>query len=244
MNHCGFIRAALLAAVVWQGASVASADFLVQYEMAGQPGDQATTAPTFAAPGTTGVNLTRGPGLTPSAGANSMNSSGWVGPAADDFYSFGFDLGPGTSAIITTLLLATRSSATGPGFVNVLYSADGGPETLIATITQSGTNFSDSMLGLTSPVTVHSDLRIILRSANNTAANGGTVGSAGTLRIGDFSPDNGATFQPISVEGRLVAVPEPSSLALCGPVAVALALAARARRTRRAGGRGERRPTE
>jgi hypothetical protein len=204
--------------VFWCGASVANADFIVQYEMAGQPGDQATTASTLSAVGTTGVNLTRGAGLTPSVGANSMNTSGWVGPNADDFYSFGFNVNPGMRVIVDALRFATRSSATGPGFVNVLYSADNGPETLITTITQSGTNFSDNLLTLASSVTVSSSLRIILRSANNTAANGGAVGSAGTLRIGDYSPDGGQTFNPISVEGRVTtaptSTPEPASALL------------------------------
>jgi hypothetical protein len=230
MNRLGFVRVALLALAPWASASVASAGFLVQYEMTGQPGDQASTAATFSPPGTTGVSLTRGAGLTPSVGANSMNSSGWVGPAADDFYSFGFNVGPGATALVDALRFATRSSATGPGFVNVLFSVDGGPETLITTITQTGTNFSDNLIGLGSPVTVHSSLRILLRSANNTAANGGTVGAAGTLRIGDYSPDNGTTFQPVSVEGSLTLVPEPSSVALCGLGMVALLVAARSHR--------------
>ena len=84
MRRRGIVRATLVAVALAQAAP-ASADFLVPYELAGQPGDQATNPATFAAPGTTGVHLARGPGLTPTAGANSMNSAGWVGPAADDF---------------------------------------------------------------------------------------------------------------------------------------------------------------
>jgi predicted outer membrane repeat protein len=57
-------------------------------------------------------------------------------------------------------------------------------------------------------------LQIILRSANNTAANGGAIAGAGTLRIGDFSPDGGRTFQPITIEGQLRSIPESSSILL------------------------------
>jgi hypothetical protein len=207
---------AVAVAALW-AASAARADIIVGYEMAGQPGNQVATAPTSVAPGALGVDLARGPGLTPSVGNNSMNSSGWVGPATDDFYSFGFDLTPNTTAVVQSLRFATRSSATGPGFVNVLYAADGGPETLIATVTQVGTNFSDNLLTLAAPLTVHDSFRILLRSANNTSANGGTVGSAGTLRIGDYSPDGGRTFDPVTVEGSVqAAVPEPASLTLLG----------------------------
>src|SRR5262245_324926 len=123
MKRRWLLRAALAAALLAAGPAGAPADFLVQYQLAGQPGDQATNPATFAAPGTTGAALVRGPGLTPNAGANSMNSAGWVGPAADDFYSFGFDVAAGPGFLVTGLRLATRSSATGPGFVNILYAA-------------------------------------------------------------------------------------------------------------------------
>ena len=100
----------------------------------------------------------------------------------------------------------------------MLYAADGGPEALITTLSQGNATFSDNLLTLGTPRAVRGGLRIVLRSADNTAANGGTVGAAGTLRVGDYSPDGGQTFQPIAVEGRLApaAVPEPASIVLLG----------------------------
>lgn len=223
MKRRWLLRAASAAVLIACGALGARADFLVQYEMAGQPGSQATTAATFAAVGASGVNLARGPGLTPSDGNNSMNSSGWVGPAADDFYSLGFDVIAGSRFLVTDLTFATRSSATGPGFVNVLYAVDGGPETLITTLTQGNATFLNSQLTLTAAVTVQSSFRVLFRAANNTAANGGTIAAAGTLRIGDYSPDGGGTFQPITVGGRAIAVPEPAGLILLGMGVIGLA---------------------
>ncbi|HVL11118.1 MAG TPA: PEP-CTERM sorting domain-containing protein [Gemmata sp.] len=227
------LRLALALAATWAAAPAADAAFIVQYEMFGEPGDQTSTAPTTSAAGATGVNLTRGPGLSPNIGNNSMNSAGWGGPSADDFYSFGFDLNAGFDATVESIRFATRSSGTGPGFVNVFYSADGGPETLLATITQSGTAFSNNIFDLATPVEVSESFRVILRSANNTSANGGTVGSAGTLRIGDYSPDAGQTFDPIRIDGdvsaELTAVPEPSGLVLAG-IGVAGLIGARRRR--------------
>jgi hypothetical protein len=166
--------------------------------------------------------LSRGAGLTAVLGANSMNSSAWTGPNANDFYVFGFDVNPGLAAYVDELRFATRSSDRGPGFVNVLYSVDGGAETLITTLTQSGTAFSNNLLNFATPLTVTSSLRILLRSANNTSANGDTVLGAGTLRIGDYSPDAGDTFEPISVSGTVV--PEPSSLVLSAAALLAVVL--------------------
>jgi hypothetical protein len=208
--------AAALFALATGYATAARADSLVQYQLGGQPGDQAQTLPTSALTGLTGVALTRGPGLTPSAANNSMSASGWVGPNADDFFQFGFNVTPGNSAVVDSLRFATRSSNTGPGFVNVLYTVDGGPETLITTLTQPGTNFVNSVLTF-APISVNSSFRILLRSANNTSANGGTVAAAGTLRIGDYSPDAGQSFEPVTISGRVLAsatAPESGSLAL------------------------------
>ena len=163
-----------------------------------------------------------------------MNSAGWVGPSADDYYSFGFDLNAGFDATVESIRFATRSSGTGPGSVNVFYSVDGGAETLLGTITQSGTNFSNNFFNLATPVEVGESFRVILRSANNTSANGGTVGSTGTLRIGDYSPDNGGTFNPIQIDGdvsaEVTAVPEPSGLVLAGIGVAGLVGARRQRR--------------
>ena len=210
------LRLALALAATWAAAPAADAAFIVQYEMFGEPGDQTSTAPTTSAAGATGVNLTRGPGLSPNIGNNSMNSAGWGGPSADDFYSFGFDVDAGFDATVESVRFATRSSGTGPGFVNVFYSVDGGAEMLLGTITQTGTNFSNNLFTLATPLDVGESFRVILRSASNTSANGGTVGSAGTLRIGDYSPDNGQTFDPIRIDGEVTAVPEPSGLVLAG----------------------------
>ena len=136
------LRLALALAATWAAAPGANAAFIVQYEMFGEPGTQTFNAPTATAAGATGANLTRGSGLTPNDGDNSMNSRGWVGPDANDFYSFGFDVNAGFDANVESFRFATRSSGTGPGFVNVYYSVDGGAETLLGTITQSGTAFS------------------------------------------------------------------------------------------------------
>ncbi|MFO0959325.1 MAG: hypothetical protein U0800_18150 [Isosphaeraceae bacterium] len=214
MRLMTIFRAFTTATILIALPTLAGADVLVQYELAGQPGTQASNPATFAAAGITGADLVRGPGLTGNAGANSMNTAGWS-TAADDYIRFGFTVTSGAGFTITDLVIATRSSATGPGLMNVLYSVDGGAETLLTTLTQPNALFLDAALTLPS-VAVSSSFAIILRAANNTAANGSPIGTAGTFRVGDYSPDGGATFQPITISGRPRAVPEPAGFVMLG----------------------------
>lgn len=233
-RHGRFAPAAVAAAllvITTGGATAAQAISLVEYAMANEVGNQTTTAPTFSSAGVTGVAMTRGSGLNPQLGAGSMNSSGWDDLNVNDFYSFGFNVSPGSSVFVDSLQLSTRSSATAPGFVNVLYTVDGGPETLLATLTQPNAQFLDSALTFSTPVSVNSSFRIVLRAANSTASNGGTVGSVGTLRISDYN--NGTAFQPVTLLGRITsnaAAPEPGSLLLGATVLIPLAGMIRRRR--------------
>ncbi|MGE3821979.1 MAG: hypothetical protein AB7I30_21405, partial [Isosphaeraceae bacterium] len=176
-------------------ATSARAD-LVRYEMFGEPGNQVSTAPTFLATGLSGVSLARGPGLSPNAGANSINSAGWSTDPTD-FYVMGFDLLPGYTALVNRLLFAGRSSNTGPGFINVFYSINNAPEVLLSNFALSGTAFNNQDINF-APIAVSGSLRVYFRAANTTSANGGTIGATGTVRRGDHSPDGGATFSPIT----------------------------------------------
>src|SRR5262245_26790047 len=116
--------------------STARADIILeQYEFQGQPGSQTSQTPSFVATGLSGSSFQESANLTPSAGANSMNSSGWTNAGAN--YSFGFTINPGQSVTVDQIILASRSSATGPGFISLQASADGGAFTTVASITQT-----------------------------------------------------------------------------------------------------------
>jgi hypothetical protein len=125
---------------------------------------------------------------------------------------------------VSSLNLATRSSNNAPGFINVLYSVNGGPETLLATLTQPNTSFVDSALTF-SPISVTSSFRIVLRPANDTSASGGTIDAWGI-------------FQPVMLSGQVTTASptalEPGSLALLLPVlgtmGLVVGMAARKRR--------------
>jgi PEP-CTERM motif len=230
--HRFLMRSAALTIGLFSLVGAATAGSIVEFEMAGSPGTQMINPASFEAAGANGLDLIHGAGLTGFAGNNSMNTTGWNGPNPDDFYAFGFDLDPGLVAVVSSMRFATRSSGTGPGFVNVLYSVDGGPETLITTLVQGNATFLNSILNFGTAVEVKSSFEVILRSANNTAANGGTVGSAGTLRIGDYLPPGGnQAFQPIKIEGVIsAAVPEPSTILLSGAGVALIIVVSRRRR--------------
>jgi hypothetical protein len=165
------------------------------------------------ASGLSGLSFTESPGLTPSTGANSMNSSGWNQGNVN--YSFGFTIQPGQEVTVDQIILTSRSSATGPGFINLEASVDGAAPTVVASITQNDTNFNDEMLSIT-PVTATSSLTFFFVTADQTSAEGGTIGPDGTFRIGDFNPP-GTSPTPFTIDGTISpvsAVPEPSALML------------------------------
>jgi hypothetical protein len=197
----------------WLAAPASAA--LIEYDLTGKAGSEISDPATFVATGLTALDLSRGSGVIPIAGANSLNSSGWDDLSQNDFVTFGFNLINGYTAMVSQLTLALRSSGTGPGFMNLLYSADGGPETLLTTLTMPNAQFLDENLTF-APVSVTTSFRVFLRAANTTSASGGVIGSAGTFRVGDYSPNAGASFLPVTIDGStsVTATPEPSTTIL------------------------------
>ena len=212
---------AAAAASLWT--SGARAELIVQWDTTGLAGNEATAPATAMATGVTGLDITRSSLLSPSPASNNFGSSGWTNPA--QYVQLGFDTTETWN--VDTLRLATRSSGTGPGFMNVNVSVDGGAFTTIATITQSGTLYNDQYLPVNE--VVHSSLVVQFAPANTTSANGGTIGSSGTWRIGDYY--DGQSYFSIAFSGSAVsAVPEPSTLLVGGVSLVFLGVVTRLRR--------------
>jgi hypothetical protein len=111
--------------------------------------------------------------------------------------------------------------------MDVNASVDGGAFMRVGQITQPSATYVDQLLTFSSVLDVHSSLVIQFTPDNNTAANGGTIGSFGTWRIGDYENPQGV-FSPITLNGA--AVPEPSSLVVCGVALVCLGVMTRLRR--------------
>lgn len=188
---------------------------LVQYEFQGQAGSESSVAPSLVAAGLTGINFGE-TNVSSNSGANSINSAGWNRAGAA--YTFGFTVNSGYTASVNQLILSSRSSATGPGFLSVQASVDGGAYMMVGSITQSGTSYNDEYLSITPLSGITSDVDFRLVAANQTSAGGGTIGSAGTFRVGDYNPSGTPT--PFTIGGAVslvqLAVPEPGTLAVLG----------------------------
>lgn len=192
----------------------AHAVLLESYEFQGQPGNQTSVAPSFVSVNLIGSSFGE-LNLTPSSGANSINASGWSNAGAA--YTFGFSVVSGYVASVNQLVLTSRSSGTGPGSLSVQASVNGGAYLVVASIMQTGTSFNDEMLSITPLSAITSSVAFRIVAANQVAAGGGSVGSGGTFRIGDYNPSG--TPAPFSINSTIAAlvptsVPEPASLAL------------------------------
>lgn len=202
------LTAALLTGLV--AAASASAAIVAEWDMTGLAGTESTRAPLSAAGGVTASNVVRGAGVAGTAGANSLNATGWNGQATD-YFSLGFTVAPDVSVDLASLSVGTRSSGTGPGTVGLFYSGDAFASAL-ATINQApGANFVNSVIDLSALTSLAGTVEFRLYAIGTNAAAGGTTSAAGTFRIADYF--NASVDQNIRFSGTVVtsAVPLPAA---------------------------------
>lgn len=208
------IAAAVLGALV--AASSASAAIVVDWNLTGAAGSQATNAPSTVAANITGLNLTRGAGLSGNAGANSMNAAGWNGQATD-YFSLGFTVASGYTVDLDDLFVGTRSSATGPGTIGVFYSGNSFASA-ITTISQApGGNFVNSAIDLSALPDLTGTVEFRFQAVGAFAANSGAIGAAGTFRVGDYfvGANETSNLALTGLVSKVAApVPEPTTTAL------------------------------
>lgn len=192
-------------------ASAASAEVITSYALFGATGDQVFQAPSSAAAGVSGLDLTRGPGLGVSAAGNSFSANGWSSDQSQDYFSFGFSVDAGSSVNLDTLWLGSRSSNTGPGFLGLFYSGDGFTTSLFDFI-QVGTAFNNTVIDLSGLTGLTGTVEFRIAALNDVSANGGTISAGGTFRIGDHF--DGSDFSEVRFEGTVI--PAPGAVALLG----------------------------
>lgn len=195
------------------GASNVQAEVITDWNLTGAAGNEAFITSASNASNISGLNLTRGTGLNPSAAGNSFSSNGWNGEATD-YFSFGFSVANGFEVDLTDLYIGTRSSNTGPGALGLFYSGDNFTSNLY-TFTQSGTNFTNSIVDLTALNDLSGLVEFRIFGLGNTSANGGTLASNGTFRIAEHF--DGSTFTNVQFNGAVssvAAIPEPETYAM------------------------------
>lgn len=215
------MKSAIILAAVAGFAGAAQADLIVDWDLLGAPGNQATQAPNSAAANVSGLSITRGAGiLATQTAANGFNSDGWAGanPAvkadSNEYISFGFNVGAGYQVDLSSLAIGTRSSNTGPGSLGLFYSGDNFTTNLF-TFTQVGTAFNNQIVDLSGLTGLQGNVEFRIIELNTTSANGGTTADGGTFRLTAYFV--GSTFdQNINFQGTVSAVPAPGALALLG----------------------------
>jgi FlaG/FlaF family flagellin (archaellin) len=218
-----FSRLILAATVL---SSTAPAATVVSWNLTGAAGDQVATTGTSASPFVTALEMTRGAGITATSAANSISSSGWNtpppasgSPAEDtDYFSFGFNVQAGASLSLTSLLIGTRSSSTGPAKIGLYYSGNsfGSP---IATINQVADSIVSSSIDLSSLPELTGPVEFRLIEIGNLAANGlgSATGSSGAFRITEYDPlRNSTDVQFTGTVSEISTVPEPGSVFAVG----------------------------
>jgi hypothetical protein len=207
--------AVTVAALTTLAATPAGAAVLVQYNFSGNAGTEASEPASFVAPNLGGLAVTRGPGLTPTAGSNSLNSSGFSTDATADFLSFGLTVNSGFNATVNQLIFGSQASNTGPGTISVLASVDNGAFTQVGSFSQPAGALSQT-LALANPLTALNRIEFRFVAANTTSANGGTLAGTGTFRLTNFQPTGANT--PFTIDGSVArittAVPEPATWAM------------------------------
>ncbi len=214
---------ALLGGALSAAAASAPAATITSYDLTANTGDEATEPAASSATGVTGLPISRGAGITPSAAANSFSATGFEGtassPAADtEYMSLGFSVNPGFEVDLNTLTIAVRSSNTGPGTLGLYYNGDSFASPLF-TFVQSGTAFNNQVVNLSSLDDLTGPVEFRLIEIGNTQADGvGDTALTGAFRIAEYTANTAApfTFVDVTFDGSVTAVPEPAAFGLLG----------------------------
>ena len=202
-------------------ATSAHAELIAGWNISAAPGGAPLLAPTAAAGSVTGMNLTRGAGLTAvNAMASNFAAKGW-NQQATDYLSFGFTVASGSSVNLSSLRIGTRSEGGAPGILALRSSVDGFGSDLF-TFNQAATDggewgpgagFIFSVIDLSALTNLTGTVEFRIYQVGNTAANGGTPDPNRHFRLTNYFW-GGVDQGNMSFSGAVV--PAPGALALLG----------------------------
>lgn len=199
---------------------------LFSYDFNGATGSQSSTAATLGSGVSNALSvsaITRGPGITGNAGANSFNSTGFVvsGTAIDLTEYQSIVINPSNGVMnLTSLQFRTQRSGTGPPNVELHYSLD--------TFASSNVTIGSFTLNNTSAAVNVFDVSTInaLQNLSQTVEfrlyEFGGSNAAGTFRITNNGASSAISDQGIVVIGTFTPVPEPTTILGITAVSVGL----------------------
>jgi hypothetical protein len=198
-----FYRPTLLALAFIALPVVCDAEVITAYDLTGKAGNEFFDSATASAPHVNGEALLRGTGLTATAASNSFAASGWDDNSSHDYFTFSFFVAPGYQVTLTDLLIATRSSSTGPGSLWLYYNYTGTLDIVRETFTQSGTTTLNSDVDLANLTVTGRATFTIYRDSFAGSASGGAVAPSGTFRIANYTEPNTSVVSPITFLGTV-----------------------------------------
>ena len=219
------VLTALAAALLLTSHTAWATPFTATYTFTGSPGNQASE-PVDANPvGAVFGDIVRGAGITPNAGANSINSAGWSLGTLDPLDYYAFTITPDASyrLDVDQIAFTERRSQTGILTFEVRSSLDGFTSTLYSAATPDNEGERRHTFGLVGfdDLTAPVEFRIFGYAAE---------GNTGTWRLGV----SGSSAFPANLQvGGDLAVPEPGTLMLLGAGALGAIARARRRQTAR-----------
>jgi hypothetical protein len=198
-----FYRPTLLALAFVVLPVVCYAEVITAYDLTGKAGSEFFDSATAMAPHVNGEALLRGTGLTATAAPNSFAASGWDDNSSHDYFTFSFFVAPGYQVTLTDLLIATRSSSTGPGSLWLYYNYSGTLDLIRETFTQSGSTTLNSDVDLANLTVTGRATFTILRDPFVGSASGGAVAPSGTFRIANYTDPDTSVISPITFLGTV-----------------------------------------
>lgn len=195
--------------------SSSHAQVLFSYDFNGSAGTQANNPATLGSGVSVLLNvssISRGPGISGNAGANSLNSTGFTvgGTAIDlnDYQTFSVDPSAGVMSM-SSLQFRTQRSATGPPNVELHYSLDG--------FATAGINVGSFVAPTTSTpnlidVSGVSALQNLSQPVQFRLYEYGGTGAAGTFRLTNLGASSAIADHGVIVIGTFIPVPEPATV--------------------------------